>query len=102
MPRIVSFPGESASSERDVVAPYTSAAPAATSARMTPYWVRKSLKDGSLRSLVRAASGATRTVRRRPDLRGPLPAPERAGVYRSSEARVQRPGTQRRPLDSAG
>ena len=42
--RIVSLPGESASSERAVTTPYTSAAPPQTSATSTPWFVRKLVK----------------------------------------------------------
>src|ERR1700752_16703 len=41
MARIVSLPGDSARSEREVRTPYTTAAPEQTSATSTPWWARK-------------------------------------------------------------
>src|ERR1044072_2307118 len=57
---IFSLPGESASSERTVTAPYTSAQAAHTSATRTPWSLRKLDKTGSSGGLPLNAYGAHR------------------------------------------
>src|SRR3954447_22658917 len=54
-----SLPGDLASSQRDVNAPYSTAAPAQTSAITTPQSVRKSVKGKVLRSVSFARYGST-------------------------------------------
>src|SRR3954467_2703105 len=88
-----SLPGDLASSQRDVNAPYSTAAPAHTSAITTPQSVRKSVKGKVLRSVsnaryVSTARGAQRCYPRA----GRREALPRRGSVAGGEGRKQREG----------
>src|SRR5580704_3925672 len=120
---IFSLPGDSASRDRVVTRPYTTAHAAQTRATTTPWFVRKLLNRNPPRSDLRAARGCVaRTSDGRIAQRELLSGANAPGVYRagrpgagrhapirrarrSDSARAtgaaHRPGTHSLPLDSA-